>query len=448
MKQVDLMKLYVSNDSEFDGDIGDEFLIFGRDILNIMVKRSYTYNNTQLVCDIIGDPRKFQDRVEHTVTDSDETIDIKKNMYILCNDATNNGGTAGHLYRYLGDDITGVHTNSIDGDANASDGHIDFSDDAKWVDLGDDLTKGGYPVEWLEKGFAGTPLLVGEDGSGQFPIDAWKNGDVAHSEQKPGYNSDYKYIGFKLSKKGIQLKQFLVRAKDGSWVKYDFSGSVNDLSVAGGTGNNTIDCVNHIFFNIGNANTLSALGYSDLQEALDNIVVLAYYEAYTNVTELSNCQKVYAIGDGWAGNYYGPNWGAILMSNLINKIPVSNNSTGVGTVSQKFKIEDYSLREGDSEIFNPYNWGVKPSHKHLTFATQQPTYPTVKVLPYLTQLNNRAEIGLIFKEIRFDSNGNGGDDNKFNIVDKVSTTTDTNNQTVLIGQKKIKLDKFLTDEDI
>ena len=40
-----------------------------------------------------------------------------------------------------------------------------------------------------------------------------------------------------------------------------------------------------------------------------------------------------------------------------------------------------------------------------------------------------------------------GDDSKFNIVDNVSTTTDDNGNTVLIGQKRIELPYFIEDKE-
>ena len=40
-----------------------------------------------------------------------------------------------------------------------------------------------------------------------------------------------------------------------------------------------------------------------------------------------------------------------------------------------------------------------------------------------------------------------GDDSKFNIVDNVSTTTDDNANTVLIGQKRIELPYFIEDKE-
>lgn len=47
---------------------------------------------------------------------------------------------------------------------------------------------------------------------------------------------------------------------------------------------------------------------------------------------------------------------------------------------------------------------------------------------------------------RWDGNG-WGDDNKFNIVDNVSTTVDDNGNTVLVGQKKIALPYFIGDSE-
>jgi len=105
----------------------------------------YDYHQFYVHTDLIGDIRKLKDRIKYTVTSTDEVIDLTQHDYVLCQDATNNNGTVGHAYRYVGSDITEVHTNSTDGTANASGGHIDFSDTTKWLDLGDDLEIGGLP---------------------------------------------------------------------------------------------------------------------------------------------------------------------------------------------------------------------------------------------------------------------------------------------------------------
>ena len=45
-------------------------------------------------------------------------------------------------------------------------------------------------------------------------------------------------------------------------------------------------------------------------------------------------------------------------------------------------------------------------------------------------------------------NGDGwGDDNKFNVVDGISTTTDDNSAITLIGQKRTKIHSFIGEEE-
>jgi hypothetical protein len=68
--------------------------------------------------------------------------------------------------------------------------------------------------------------------------------------------------------------------------------------------------------------------------------------------------------------------------------------------------------------------------------------PAVKAFPYLTRSNGKAYLQLVFKEIKYGVDW--GDDSKFNIVDNVSTTTDDNGATVLIGQKRIELPYFIS----
>jgi hypothetical protein len=51
--------------------------------------------------------------------------------------------------------------------------------------------------------------------------------------------------------------------------------------------------------------------------------------------------------------------------------------------------------------------------------------------------------GAVYASARLYDGDSWGDDSKFNIVDNVSTTTDTNGATVLIGQKRVELPYFI-----
>jgi hypothetical protein len=73
------------------------------------------------------------------------------------------------------------------------------------------------------------------------------------------------------------------------------------------------------------------------------------------------------------------------------------------------------------------------------------TSPAVKALFTLSQENGRYVCDVKFKEMKHDGT-DWGDDNKINIVDNVSTTTDDNGNTVLIGNKRIKTEYFVKEK--
>ena len=157
-----LLELYnfkydIRDNSQITYDYNDRLLITRKWAIDYRQTKNYT------TYELIGDPRDLENRIDTTITSTDEILaTLNKNTYILCNDATNNNGTVGHIYRYLGEQVTNIHTNSTDGTANVSNGHIDFSDTSVWLDLGNDLTLGGYDNEIINNPSIFTINLNGE----------------------------------------------------------------------------------------------------------------------------------------------------------------------------------------------------------------------------------------------------------------------------------------------
>ena len=373
--------------------------------VNYKSNKSCTYNSVLTQTDIIGDPRSLQDRIQYTV-DSNETITLDVNEYLLCNDSTNNKGTKGHLYRWLGESIS-IDTNSSDSskNANVEGGKIDFSDDSYWVDLGSDLTIGGYPQEWIDKGFAGTPLIVGEEGESLLPVDAQT---------------------WKLSKKLTRGLKYLATKKDGSII--DVTTSIN-------TTNNTISVTTDY----------SDLGYASEQEMLDLMKVIVTYETKADNTEVADNSEVLELKDEAIRlGYYNIANGTLLVQNLINKIG-TDNTENARLYGQSSTLLNYRKGFYDEKLST--NWGTLENAEIPNLSAPSNNSPAVKVIPYLTQHNNRAYLQFVFKEMKYDSSSNTwGDDNTFQIVDEVSTTTDNNGKTVLIGQKRIPLNFFIAEE--
>jgi len=424
--------------------------ITGTNKFDIMVTidNNSVSNNNMTQVDIIGDPRNLNQRIKFDITE-DTVVDISRNDYVLCTTDDQTGGTAGHYYRYIAQDpITNVHTSdNSEGDANATDGHFDLSQDDAWLDLGTDGALGGYPTTWLEHGVDGTPLLVTESGESMLPVvglnaENVKDDFTATDILGVSTDSESYRMYFKASRKGMGVEKFLVRAKDGHWVTFTSGNWRSALEYHRSSAKRPDS---HILFNIGSDDTLDALGYSSMEEALDLMLVKVYYKTKSNFLELANSNTLLKLGTGWAGNAYWTVHGSILNSCLINKVPVGTATSVPGTVGQWFKVENWVVNTSPESYMRLENrgWAVKPTHQPVIFA-QNNNIPAAKTLNYLTTSNNRARLQFVFKELKYDTDSsNWGDDNKFQITDKVSTLTDENGNTVLYGQKSFDLPYFI-----
>ena len=245
-----------------------------------------------------------------------------------------------------------------------------------------------YPTAWKESGVFGTPLIVAEDGTSLLP-DGIKD-------------------SFKLSRKANATPLLCLRSTDKGISWTSFTPTFNTTT---------------------NAITLT-------DEPAGNLV-LVYYQTHTSMAVPVINSEVVEIGDVYSSNSQYTTLGNTLVNNLIGKIPVGSlapvssfNGKSVG-----YKFFNQPIEKLDTAI------EYKPTHTTLP-SLGTTASPAVKVLPYLTRLNGKAYLNLVFKEMKH--NGTSwGDDAKFNIVDNVSTTTDNNAQTVLIGQKTVELPYFI-----
>ena len=163
-------------------------------------------------------------------------------------------------------------------------------------------------------------------------------------------------------------------------------------------------------------------------------IVLVYYQTKTTMTIPTVNSEVLELGEVLGTN--GLANGA-LVSTLIEKVATANTAPysqrGYGVSGYRIDMSTFKFSTTATEI---------PVHSALSLAGGAVGVPAVKVLPYLTRVNGKAYLNLVFKEMKH--NGTSfGDDAKFNIVDNVSTTTDNNAQTVLIGQKTVELPYFI-----
>ena len=161
-------------------------------------------------------------------------------------------------------------------------------------------------------------------------------------------------------------------------------------------------------------------------------LVLVYYQTKTSMAIPIINSEVLEIGEVLGTN--GLANGA-LVSTLIGKVPTASTTpySQRGYVINGYRIDMSTFKFSATEL---------PAHSALSLAGGAIGVPAVKVLPYLTRLNGKAYLNLVFKEMKH--NGTSwGDSSKFEIVDNVSTTTDNNAQTVLIGQKTVELNMFV-----
>ncbi|WP_257264360.1 hypothetical protein, partial [Endozoicomonas sp. ONNA2] len=234
------------------------------------------------------------------------------------------------------------------------------------------------PDEWKTHGIPGNWLSVGEEGESLIPDGTSKN--------------------YKLSRKCLKCYQALkTRDKGTTWVdatgvtKPNFESAAN--SHAGAIG--TEEC--YMIFYRTSANPF---------ELADNSVV----------TCLTNTALA-------ANTFYAKP--SVLNSWLSGKIPTESTSTRYSSLSLKYAgIIDNQKLSSAGHV-------VPITHDPITLPIGS---PFTKIGSYLT--GNYMQC--FYKEVKH--NGESwGDDNKFNIVDKQSTVTDLNGETVIVGQKRVEL---------
>ena len=321
-----------------------------------------------------------------------------------------------------------------------------------------------YPTTWKQNGVFGTALIVAEDGTSLLP-------DGARDT-------------FKLSRKANATPLLCLRSTDSgaTWTSFTptFSTTTNAITL--------------------------------IDEPAANLVMV-YYQTHTSMaipvanSEVSEYGK--AIGTNGLANAY-------LVSTLIGKVSTANTAPylQMGYDINAYRIDTSTIKWSTTatEI---------PVHSALSLGGGASGVATVKVLPYLTRLNGKAYLNLVFKEMKYGSyatptvvtsasatytinmtykiniagcaldnkviqwigttttsaidwslydvsptgviyllstgvvyanarlydGDSWGDDNKFNIVNNVSATTDTNGATILIGQKTVELNYFIAGDE-
>jgi len=227
-----------------------------------------------------------------------------------------------------------------------------------------------YPTSW-ENGFEGKPVIKKNNGQRQFPIDtrSGKRLEVYFSAKQIGGHDIYVLKG------------------DGSgW--YRANTEDNELTTSH-------DLVrSKSYYDI---NDPEALGYDDLDDAMERIIILEFYNTRTQIVERDINTQVIEKVSSKAIRLKSSNssLGALLTNDLITKLPISGSSD-----TQRINIENFTINS-ENKLWN-YETGF-PSHNSFRDRLTFNDYPAIKILPYLSTINNVYHLTIIFKELIWDS---------------------------------------------
>lgn len=252
-----------------------------------------------------------------------------------------------------------------------------------------------YPTAWKQSGVSGVPLIVAEDGTSLLPTGA--------------------LTVFKLSRKANATPLQVLKSTDSgtTWTA---------LAVTTG----------YTFSTLYNAITMvTAPSTTDL--------VMVTYQTHTNMAVPGVNREVLAIGDVYESGAYHPHYGGHLIHSLIGKIAVSDSIPS--QVISNGVVKGY-MYQANTRLLHTVG-GLEPKSDPVALAALGAIARAVKVFPYLTRLNGKAYLNLVFKEMKHNDT-TWGDNSKFEITDNVSVTTDTNGQSCLYGQKKVELPYFIS----
>jgi hypothetical protein len=248
-----------------------------------------------------------------------------------------------------------------------------------------DALANGYTLQ-------GTPLLVSEEGDSMLP--------------------DGVETTFKLSNKATAVEQVLKSTDNGvTWATASY------------TLNST-------------ANTITF----STAPAVDDLIMVNYTTT-DNPTYPAVNSECLEIGDVWAGN----DASSKLVPSLINKVPEKPASISYPTYVE-YKLDSEGIKSAATGVLLSRNYGGDVTHSlPVDFSAFNVVDPAVKALFTLSQENGRYVCDVKFKEMKYD--GTWGDaDNKIDIVDNVTTTIDTNGNTILIGNKRVKTNYFVKEK--
>ena len=209
-----------------------------------------------------------------------------------------------------------------------------------------------YPQSWKDAMLSGsriygTPLIVAEDGTSLLP--------------------DGTLDSFKLSRKANATPLLCLRSTDNgvTWTSFTptFSTTTNTITLT--------------------------------DEPAANLVMV-YYQTHTSMAVPIANSEVLEIGD-----VYGTNGAYHWLSTLINKVGVLGSSATYYSMPKQTWVDSPIIGENTIKILGSGSYGRNPVHSPLM--PYGSSNPAVKVFPYLTRLNGKAYLNLVFKEMKHGS---------------------------------------------
>lgn len=262
-----------------------------------------------------------------------------------------------------------------------------------------------YPADWNTYGVSGSPLVVAEDGTSLLPADV--TATVGGTKKT-----------FKASRKFIGNAKLVLAYSAGSYVSVPLSGSDGGWTSTAAT----------------NEYSLWSTDWVGGGSFDNNTVFMAFYETAANGLEVAAGNEVLHVG-----GLYSTNDGdeSILGQHLVGKVPVfGNNQNGVHQA-----LTGYRLFANGA-----FNTHISSLPNHSTLQLGVADSPAVKAIPYLTHENGVLYLQVLFKELIYDG-VDYGDTGDFTVVDNISTATDDNAKTVLVGQKKYELPIYYKEDE-
>lgn len=278
-----------------------------------------------------------------------------------------------------------------------------------------------YPAEWNTDGVAGFPLVVGEDGGSLLPADV-----VANSSGTGAGNVKR----FKLSRKS-----------SGSATNYSGHNPYYVTQVIRYSGGAFSAMTPHAAspgsdMPVDNYTASAALNELWLDSAASSTdVFMVFYETPANPLEVASSGSALNLGGKRVFSSDSLSFGATLTQFFTGRIPTGSGNYG------------FSLGNEGGETFNNNGTiSVLGLIRHNTAPIVNENSPAVKIQSYLTKSNGVFYLQALFKELTFDG-VDYGDTGDFTVLDNLSTATDDNANTVLVGQKRLELPFFYVEDE-